>query len=151
MYLEATAKARFLRMSARKVRLVADLVRGMKVDRAISALDFVQKSAAEPIRNVVKSAAANAINEVGTSRLKAEDLTISTIFVDGGPSYKRYRAASMGRATPIKHRLCHITVVVSGEAREERRGRRGKAAAAAETATKETAKDTSEAKSESKE
>ena len=54
MFLEATAKARFLRMSARKVRLVADLVRGMKVDKAISALDFVQKSAAEPIRSVVK-------------------------------------------------------------------------------------------------
>lgn len=148
MYLEATAKARFLRMSARKARLVADLVRGMKVDKAISALDFIQKSAADPIRSVVKSAAANAITTVGTSRLKPEDLTISTIFVDGGPAYKRYRAASMGRATAIKHRLCHITVVVSGEAREERRGRKTKGVAAA--ATKET-KDAKEAKSDSKE
>ncbi len=148
MFLEATAKARFLRMSARKVRLVADLVRGMKVDKAISALDFVQKSAAEPIRSVVKSAAANAISTVGTSRLKPEDLTIATIFVDGGPAYKRYRAASMGRATPIKHRLCHITVIVSGEAREERR--KGKAKAGAAAAGKET-KDTKEAKSDSKE
>jgi large subunit ribosomal protein L22 len=60
--------------------------------------------------------------------LKAEDLTIEKIFVDGGPAYKRIRAASMGRATRIKHRLCHITVVVAGEAREERRRRRGKAA-----------------------
>lgn len=148
MFLEATAKARFLRMSARKVRLVADLVRGMKVDKAISALDFVQKSAAEPIRSVVKSAAANAISTVGSSRLKPEDLTIATIFVDGGPAYKRYRAASMGRATPIKHRLCHITVIVSGEAREERRKSKAKAGAAA--AGKE-AKDTKEAKSDSKE
>lgn len=148
MFLEATAKARFLRMSARKVRLVADLVRGMKVDKAISALDFVQKSAAEPIRSVVKSAAANAISTVGSSRLKPEDLTIATIFVDGGPAYKRYRAASMGRATPIKHRLCHITVIVSGEVREERRKSKAKAGAAA--AGKE-AKDSKEAKSDSKE
>ena len=144
MFLEATAKARFLRLSARKVRLVADLVRGMKVDKAISALDFVQKSAAEPVRNVVKSAAANAISVVGTSRLKAEDLTIATIFVDGGPAYKRYRAASMGRATPIKHRLCHITVVVSGEAREERRTRKGKAGAATAPAAKEAKSDSKE-------
>lgn len=149
MYLEATAKARFLRMSARKVRLVADLVRGMKVDKALASLDFVQKAAADPVRKVVKSAAANAMSTVGTARLKAEDLTIATIFVDGGPAYKRYRAASMGRANPIKHRLCHITVIVAGQAREERRGRRAKAAAEAK-ATKET-KDTKaskEAKSE---
>ena len=128
MHMEATARARFLRMSARKARLVADLVRGMKVDRALAALEFVPKAAAEPIQKVVKSAAANAISVVGTGRLKAEDLTISTIFVDGGPAYKRFRAASMGRANPIKHRLCHITVIVSGEAREERQRRKAKTA-----------------------
>ena len=71
------------------------------------------------------------MSEVGTGRLKAEDLTISTICVDNGPAYKRFRAASMGRAMPLKHRLCHITVVVSGEAREERQRRKTK------TATKE--------------
>ena len=76
-------------MSARKVRLVADLVRGMKVDKAIAALNFVPQRAADPVKKVVKSAAANAISVVGTHRLKAEDLTIATIFVDGeqfGPS-----------------------------------------------------------------
>ena len=129
MYTEATAKARFLRMSARKARLVADLVRGKKVDEAIAMLNFVPKRAAEPIKKVVKSAAANAISVVGTGRLKSEDLTISTIFVDSGPAFKRYRAASMGRAQPRKHRLCHITVVVSGEAREERQRRRAKSGA----------------------
>lgn len=128
MYMEATAKARYLRMSGRKVRLVADLVRGMRVDKAIATLAFVPKRAADPIRKVVKSAAANAMSVVGTGRLKAEDLTISTIFVDNGPALKRFRAASMGRAQPMKHRLCHITVVVSGEAREERQRRKPKAA-----------------------
>ena len=100
-------------------------------DEAISLLSFIPKKAAEPIKKVVKSAAANAISEVGTGRLKAEDLTIKTICVDNGPAYKRFRAASMGRAMPLKHRLCHITVVVSGEAREERQRRKTK------TATKE--------------
>jgi large subunit ribosomal protein L22 len=126
MHLEATARARFLRGSGRKARIVADLVRGKKVDEAIALLSFVPKKAAEPIRKVVKSAAANAISEVGTGRLKAEDLTIKTIFVDNGPTLKRFRAASMGRAMPLKHRLCHITVVVSGEAREERQRRKTK-------------------------
>ena len=131
MHIEATAKARFLRTSGRKARIVADLVRGKKVDEAIALLSFIPKRAAEPIKKVVKSAAANAISEVGTGRLKAEDLTIKTICVDNGPGYKRFRSASMGRAMPLKHRLCHITVVVSGEAREERQRRKTK------TATKE--------------
>jgi large subunit ribosomal protein L22 len=126
MHLEATAKARYLRMSGRKARIVADLVRGKKVDEAISILSYVPKRAADPIKKVVKSAAANAISEVGTGRLKAEDLIIKTIFVDNGPAYRRFRAASMGRAMPMKHRLCHITVVVAGEAREERQRRRTK-------------------------
>lgn len=131
MHIEATARARYLRTSGRKARIVADLVRGKRVDEAIALLSFIPKKAAEPIKKVVKSAAANAISEVGTGRLKAEDLAIKTICVDNGPSYKRFRAASMGRAMPLKHRLCHITVVVSGEAREERQRRRTK------TATKE--------------
>ena len=126
MHLEATAKARYLRTSGRKARIVADLIRGKKVDEAIAILSYVPKRAAEPIKKVVKSAAANAISEVGSGRLKAEDLTISTIFVDNGPTYKRFRAASMGRAMPLKHRLCHITVIVSGEAREERQRRKSK-------------------------
>ena len=129
MHMEATAKARFLRMSGRKARLVAYLVRGKKVDEAIAMLNFVPKRAAEPIMKVVQSAAANAISVVGSARLKAEDLVISTIFVDNGPAYKRFRAASMGRAQPQKHRLCHITVIVSGEAREERQRRKPKTAA----------------------
>jgi|WetSurMetagenome_2_1015567.scaffolds.fasta_scaffold239613_2 large subunit ribosomal protein L22 len=126
MHVEATAKARFLRTSGRKARIVADLVRGKTVDEAIALLSFIPKKAAEPIKKVVKSAAANAMSEVGTGRLKAEDLAIKTICVDNGPAYKRFRAASMGRAMPLKHRLCHITVVVAGEAREERQRRKTK-------------------------
>ena len=143
MYMEAKAKARFMRLSGRKARLVADLVRGMKVDKAIATLNYVRKSGAEEIRKLIKSAASNAISVVGTGRLKVEDLTISTIFVDNGPSLKRFRAASMGRAMPIKHRLCHVTVVVGGEAREERARRRARAAS-----KEKEAKETKEPKAE---
>jgi large subunit ribosomal protein L22 len=125
MLMEGKARGRFIRMSPRKVRLVADLVRGRKVDEAVSILKNTRKRAALPVRKVVHSAASNAISAVGTGRLRAQDLEITRILVDGGPSYKRYRAAPMGRAHLYKHRLCHITVVVAGEAREERR-RRGK-------------------------
>lgn len=126
MLMEATARARFLRMSPRKARLVADLIRGRQVDEAISLLRNVRKRAADPVSKVLKSAAANAISEAGSAKLKAEDLTVSRIMVDGGPSYRRFRPAAMGRAHPYKHRTCHITVVVTGEAREERGRRRGK-------------------------
>lgn len=126
MFMEATAKARFLRMSPRKVRLVADLIRGQQVDDAIAVLRNLRKRAATPVRKVLRSAAANAISEAGSAKLKAEDLKISRIMVDSGPSYKRFRPAAMGRAHRYKHRTCHITVVVSGEAREERGRRRAK-------------------------
>jgi len=125
MLLEATAKAKYIRMSARKARLVADLIRGRKVDEAIAILKNTRKRAAEPIRKTVRSAAANAMSAVGTGRIKAEDLEITKICVDGGPAYKRFRAGAMGRANPLKHRLCHVTVIVQGEVREERR-RKGK-------------------------
>jgi large subunit ribosomal protein L22 len=128
MHTEAIAKSKYLRMSPRKVRLVVDLVRGKQVDEALAILRYTPKGAAEPVRDVVRSAAANAMSSVGSARLKVEDLTIEKIFVDAGPSYKRIRPASMGRANRIKHRLCHVTVVVAGEAREERRRRRSKAA-----------------------
>lgn len=124
MLMTAKAKAKYLRMSPRKVRLVADLIRGKQVDQAIAVLRVVRKRAAEPIRKVVRSAAANAISEAGSARLHASDLTISDIQVDGGPSYRRFRAAAMGRAHRYKHRTCHISVKVQGEAREERSRKR---------------------------
>lgn len=124
MLMEAKARVKYLRMSPRKVRLVADLIRGQQVDQAIAVLRNVRKRAADPVRKVLRSAAANAISEVGSARLHASDLKITQIHVDGGPSYRRFRPAAMGRAHRYKHRTCHISVVVQGEAREERSRRR---------------------------
>lgn len=106
----AMAKLKYVRMSAQKVRLVVDMVRGMPVDRALAVLRFSTRRAAEPIAKTIKSAAANADDTLG---LSSEDLYISQIFVDEGPTQKRGRFAARGRYKPIKKRSSHITVVVS--------------------------------------
>jgi len=124
MLMEAKARAKYLRMSPRKVRLVADLIRGKQVDQAIALLRSLRQRAAEPVRKVVRSAAANAMSEAGSARLGAADLKITLINVDGGPSFKRFRAGAMGRANRYKHRTCHVSVVVQGEVREERARKR---------------------------
>jgi large subunit ribosomal protein L22 len=108
--MEVIAKARFVRMSPRKVRLVADLVRGLDVDRAEAQLSFVRKAAARPILKVIRSAAANAEHNF---KLEAHDLYVKTITVDGGPTLKRWRARAFGRAAGIKKRTSHITVALA--------------------------------------
>ena len=113
--MQATARAKFLRGSARKMRLVADVVRGKSVNEALSMLAVMPRAAAVPVRKTVLSATANALAVEGTAKLKSEDLRISCIFVDGGPVMKRIRPMAMGRAYRIKKRLCHLTVVVEGE------------------------------------
>jgi len=117
--MEAVARARFVRMSARKVRRVAELVRGKKVNEAIEILNFVPKAAAIPLQKTIKSAASNVLAEEGTTKVHPEDLRIKTLFVDGGPVWKRIRAVGMGRAYRIRKRTCHITVVVEGEPKAE--------------------------------
>ena len=112
--MEAVARARFVRMSARKVRRVAELVRGKKVNEAIEILNFVPKAAAVPLQKTIKSAASNVLAEEGTAKVHPEDLRIKTLFIDGGPIWKRFRAVGMGRAYRIRKRTCHITVVVEG-------------------------------------
>ena len=113
--LEASARARFVRGSARKMRQVVNLVRGKQVNEALNMLSLLPKSAALPVRKTVQSAAANALAAEGTAHLKAEDLRIARITVDGGPSMKRIRPMGMGRAYRIQKRLCHLTVVLQGE------------------------------------
>lgn len=112
--MEAKARARFVRGSARKMRRVVDLVRGKSVDEALSLLSFVPKAAAIPVRKTLQSAAANALAAEGTTKLKSEDLRIRKIFVDGGPVMKRIRPMGMGRAYRIRKPLCHLTVIVEG-------------------------------------
>jgi len=117
--MEAVARARFVRMSARKVRRVAELVRGKIVNEAIEILNFVPKAAALPLQKSIKSAASNILAEEGTTKIHPEDLKVKTLFIDGGPIWKRFRAVGMGRAYRIRKRTCHITVVVEGEPRAE--------------------------------
>ena len=94
------------RQSPRKVRLIADLVRGKKVKQALATLEFVDKKAAAPFAKVIKSAAANA-TQAGK---QADTLTIKKVTVDKGVTYKRFMPRARGSASPINRRNSHITV-----------------------------------------
>ncbi len=102
-------------MSPRKMRVVANLVRGKTVEEAVAFLDLMPKKAAGLISKAIKSAAANAEDKSGGDA-SVEDLRISICAVDGGSINKRWMPRSMGRANRINHRTSHLTVVVSDEA-----------------------------------
>jgi len=111
--MEARAIARWIRMSPYKVRRVANLVRGKLVNEALNILHFHNTAASEPLEKAVRSAVANLMNNEEASKISPEDLYIKELRVDGGYSLKRFRAASMGRASRIRKRTCHISVVVA--------------------------------------
>ncbi len=123
------AIAKGVRMSPRKVGIVAGLVRGRTVADALTILDHVPRAAALPVIKVVQSARANAEHN---HNLKPDTLQIVEISVTSGPRLKRYRPAAHGRALPFQRRTSHIRVVVDGEARV------AKKAAKAEAEAKET-------------
>jgi large subunit ribosomal protein L22 len=102
-----TATAKYVRSSARKARLVADLVRGKTVSQAQAILAYDTHAAAEPLRKVLQSAMANADHNAG---LDVQDLVLARVTVDEGPTIKRFRPRAQGRATPIMKRTCHITI-----------------------------------------
>lgn len=106
--------AKGVRMSPRKVGVVASLVRGRSVNDAITILQHTPRRAAEPVIKAIQSAKANADNN---HDLKPDTLTISAITVTPGVRYKRYRPVSHGRAHPFQRRTSHITVIVDGEKR----------------------------------
>jgi large subunit ribosomal protein L22 len=110
--MQARAFVRGLSMSPRKMRVVANLVRGKSVEEAVGMLDLIPKKAARLIAKAVKSAAANAEDKENVS---VENLRIATISIDGGPVQKRWMPRSMGRANRIIHRSSHLTVVVTDE------------------------------------
>jgi large subunit ribosomal protein L22 len=112
MSFEVRAVAKYIRMSAQKVRLVADLVRGMDVQEALNVLQFTPKAAAYEVRKVVRSAAANAEENLGIS---ADELYIAEITADEGPTLKRGRPGARGRYKPLLKRSAHITVVLSAK------------------------------------
>ncbi len=115
--MQSRAVAKHVAMSPRKVRLVVDQIRGLSVNRAEEMLKFSKKAASVPVRKTLRSAIANAMyraDEAG-EWVDEDDLVVGQAFVDGGRTMKRWRAAAMGRAAPIRKRSSHITIVVERE------------------------------------
>jgi large subunit ribosomal protein L22 len=126
------AQHRYARMSAWKARQVLDLIRGLPVDRADEVLQFTERAAAATIRKVLASAIANAEHN---DQLDGETLYVAACYADEGPTLKRWRPRARGRATRIRKRTCHITIVVASmppemlarvEAAEQAEGRGGR-------------------------
>ena len=111
--MKATATLRYMKGSAQKVRLVADLVRGKSVNDAVAILRHTRKVAARDVLKTLKSAVANA--EQKQAQLDVDELVIRRITVDKGPQEKRVRPAPMGRAYRVLHRKSHVTIEVSDE------------------------------------
>ena len=107
--METRAVAKYIRISPQKVRLVADLVRGKKVEDALNILMFTPKGSAPVIAKLLKSAVANAGQKEGVD---VDTLIVKRITVDEGPTMKRFRARAMGRGTRILKRMSHISITV---------------------------------------
>ena len=108
-YVEAKAIAKYVRISPRKVQVVADLVRGKNVNEALAILKFTPKRGAEELGKVLKSAVANAENNFDLDR---DNLYISEAYANQGPTIKRFRPRAQGRAFMIRKRTSHIGIVV---------------------------------------
>jgi large subunit ribosomal protein L22 len=108
--MEVAARLKGAHISAQKARLVADQVRGMPVEEALSLLEFSPKKAAHIVKKILDSAIANAENNEGAD---VDELKVSSIFVDEGMTMKRLRPRAKGRADRILKRSCHITVKVA--------------------------------------
>lgn len=108
--MEALAKLRQVRISPQKCRLVADQVRGLRVDKAMELLAFHRKKAARVLRKVLESAIANAEHNEGAD---VDELRVAAIYVDEGPVLKRFMPRAKGRANQILKRTSHITIKVS--------------------------------------
>ena len=106
---EARATLKFARISARKVKIVADLIRGKNVDEALAIMKFTPKASSEVLEKLLKSAIANAENN---HDMKHENLYVAEIFANQGPTLKRIRPAAKGSAVRIRKRTSHITIVL---------------------------------------
>lgn len=116
--MEVKATAKFIRISPRKVRPVVDLIRGKKIQEALAILRYTPKKAAALVSKVVRSATANAEHNQEADR---EDLFVTAVYVDQGPTLKRFKPRAMGRADLIRKRTSHITVVV-GDKNDKKEG-----------------------------
>jgi large subunit ribosomal protein L22 len=120
------AQVRYVRMSAYKAREVLDLIRGKEVQQADEILQFCERDAAIVVRKCLRSAMANAENN---DQIDASELLVSACFADEGPTLKRWRPRARGRATRIRKRTCHITIIVSRLSEEQLERRRQREAA----------------------
>lgn len=111
--MEACSFTRHLRISPRKLQLVADLIRGKQVAAALQLLDFTPKRGARLLAKAVRSAVANA--EQRETGVNVDELIVHTVRVDGGPILKRFLPRAHGRATPIRKRTSHVTVIVANQ------------------------------------
>jgi len=117
--MQTVARARFVRVSARKARLVLDQIRGKSVGDALATLEYTPRAAARLVEKVLRSAIANAEHNHQVRNL--DDLRVVRAIADGGPSMKRVQPRAMGRAFFIKHRTSHLTIGVSDEVNGGRR------------------------------
>jgi large subunit ribosomal protein L22 len=141
--MESRAILRYSGIPANKMRQVADLVRGQDVDVALHTLQFITRAAALPMRKLIESAAANAREKAAAEdrRFEAESLFVKSVFVDEGPTAKRFRPRAQGRAFRIRKRTCHVTLILE-EHEGEVVSRRSRTAAKAEAAPPENEKKT---------
>jgi len=141
----AVAKLKHLRIAPRKVRLVIGLIRGLKVEDAVVQLEISKKSAARPVLKLLNSAVANAKHN---HDLKIDTLVIKEAMVDEGATLHRWMPRAMGRATPLRKRSSHITLILEGEV-DEKKVKKDKKVKKTEETKKETKKVT-EVKKEDK-
>ena len=127
---QARAEAKYVRLSARKARLVLDHIRGRTVPEARTILAFTSRAAAVDIEKVLRSAVANAESAHG---LDGDELIVFAAYADEGPTLKRWRARARGRVNRIRKRTCHITLIVGENPKAQARPKRSVEKPAAET------------------
>ena len=113
--MESKAIARYIHQSPFKVRKTLDSVRGMNVEEALNYLHFSTEKAAKVIEKTIRSAVSNLLNENENADVDQGSLKLKEAYVDGGPVMKRFRAASMGRASRLRRPTSHLTVVIKSE------------------------------------
>ena len=110
--MEATAVSRDQRVSAKKLNIIADLIRNRDVPTAISTLRFLSKPTKEPVMKTLQSAVANAVAKAGKAKLEEKDLLVSEVRVTQGPSMRRWKAGARGSGMAYRHKTAHVYVSV---------------------------------------
>ena len=115
--MESRAIARYIHQSPRKIRKTIDSVKGLKVDDALNYLHFSAEKSAKIIEKTLISAVSNFMQNSDSAKSSSQDLFVKEVFVNGGPVMKRFRAASMGRASRLRRPTSHLTVIITNEKR----------------------------------